>query len=134
MDSQFGISVLTPEKEFGNFSSTMALLPAFDGEIGIMPNHIPIILLLGAGIVRIYQGEKLIKDFFVSGGFAEFSENSLTLLVDNVSDISKLKKEEAEKNLNELNADLESSSDINLNKKIMAEISVNRKIIEILSK
>ncbi len=69
------VDVITPEKR--SFSDTVDFIaaPAADGEIGILPNHAPLLTRLGVGVLRLKKGDT-IKTLAISGGFMEVQAGS----------------------------------------------------------
>jgi len=82
MAGSFQLSVVTPEREVLALEARFAALPAFDGEIGILPRRAPLLTQLGAGVLRVETptGEK--RALFVAGGFAQMVDDRLTLLTE----------------------------------------------------
>lgn len=131
MSEKLEVSVMTPEQAVYNHDVTMALIPGEDGELGILPNHISMLTRLAPGIINLYEGQKIIKSFFVSHGIAEVSQNKLSLLADKIIDPAKLNVSDSKAKLQELEKQLETSSDHENNKKLFREIAICRKIIEV---
>ena len=108
MSEEFKIEIINPEKLFfSNESVTEAVVPAFEGEMGILKDHISIISFLKPGIITIYS--KLLEEkFYVEDGIVEFKNNNLSILTssifnlkdtkkDKLQDLLKLAEEEANK-------------------------------------
>ena len=74
-------------------------MPAFEGDITILYNHIPLITFLRPGIIIINDDEKL--QYFVEDGTVEFSNNSLSLLTSTIHELKKLSKEQIDKIISE---------------------------------
>ena len=112
MSEEFKIEIVNPETSFlSKEDVTEVVLPAFEGEMGILKDHISIISFLKPGIITIYSklGE---EKFFVEDGIVEFKNNNLSVLTSsifNLKDINKdklqdlLKIAEEEANNPELN-------------------------------
>ena len=77
--STFQIAVVTPEAEMLDEAATAVVLPAHDGQIGILRNRAPLLCKLGAGVLRI-DGPEGRKQLAVDGGFAEYADNVVTVL------------------------------------------------------
>jgi len=75
------LRVITPTKQAYEGDCDMVILETVDGQIGVMPGHIPLTTILGLGLMRIYDGE-LIETFAVFGGFCEINQQSVTVLAD----------------------------------------------------
>ena len=112
MGEEFKIEIVNPEKSFlSKEDVTEVVVPAFEGEMGILKDHISIISFLKPGIITIYakSGE---EKFYVEDGIIEFKNNNLsvlTSLIFNLKEIEKnklqnlLKKAEEEANKDEIN-------------------------------
>ena len=112
MGEEFKIEIVNPEKSFlSKQDVTEVVVPAFEGEMGILKDHISIISFLKPGIITIYakSGE---EKFYVEDGIVEFKNNNLSVLTSsifNLKEIEKnklqdlLKKAEEEANKDEIN-------------------------------
>lgn len=80
-DSTFMCTVITPEATVLESEATSAVIPAYDGEIGILRNRAPMLCRLGYGVMRLEtpQGQRRL---FVDAGFAQVVDNKLTVLTD----------------------------------------------------
>jgi F-type H+-transporting ATPase subunit epsilon len=91
------VEVVTAERELYNGEADIVDVPGSDGQLGILPEHAPLVALLGAGPLEIKQnGEADI--FFISGGFLEVSHDRVTILADtaeNAAEIDEARAEEA---------------------------------------
>jgi F-type H+-transporting ATPase subunit epsilon len=76
------VEVVSPERILFSGEATMVVCRTTDGEIAFLANHAPLIGLLGIGPVRIYDGDRLIEQAAVHGGFVEVSNNKVTILSD----------------------------------------------------
>ena len=97
MSEKFIIEIVNPDKSFlSKDDVTEVIVPAFEGEIGILKDHIPIISFLKPGIIKVYSqtGE---DKFYVEDGIIEFKNNNLSVLTSsiyNLKDIEKNKVQE----------------------------------------
>jgi ATP synthase F1 epsilon subunit len=101
MVDSFSVEIITPDKTILKSEASEVTIPSYEGQMGILKDHIPLITFLRPGLILINQ-EK--KNFFVEEGTVEFSNNRLLILTSKVQDISNFKKdtikgliEEAEK-------------------------------------
>ena len=95
--NKISLKITTPEKVVYEAEVDQVTLPTADGEITILPNHIPLISLLRPGELIAKIGLDIIA-LAMSGGFLEFSNNNLIILADTaerVEDIDLLRAEEA---------------------------------------
>ena len=92
MSEEFKIEIVNPDKSFlSKEDVTEVVVPAFEGEMGILKDHISIISFLKPGIITIYSklGE---EKFFVEDGIVEFKNNNLSLLTSSIFNIKDLDK------------------------------------------
>ena len=108
MSEEFKIEIVNPEKSFLVKEDVLeVVIPAFEGEMGILKNHIPIISFLKPGIIKILSksGD---ESFYVEDGIVEFENNNLSILTSSIlkladldkskqQDLLKLAEEEANK-------------------------------------
>ena len=97
MNEEFKLEIVNPDKSFlSKEDVTEVVVPAFEGEIGILKDHISIISFLKPGIIKIYSknGE---EKFYIEDGIIEFKNNNLSILTSsifNLKDIEKSKIQE----------------------------------------
>ena len=72
--------VITPEKTVLEMDVASLVLPLFDGELGVLPGHSPIIARLGAGELRVKPLHGKIIHFYIEGGFVEILHDVVALL------------------------------------------------------
>ena len=97
MSEEFKIEIINPEKLFfTNESVIEAVVPAFEGEMGILKDHISIISFLKPGIIKILSKSGDEK-YYVEDGIVEFKNNNLSILTStilNLADIDKSKQQD----------------------------------------
>jgi|TARA_A100001011_G_scaffold40180_1_gene37947 F-type H+-transporting ATPase subunit epsilon len=104
MSEEYSVEIVNPEKSFlSKDDVTEVVVPAFEGEIGILRDHISIISFLKPGIIKIFSksGE---ESFYVNDGIIEFKNNNLSILTSlilNLKDIDKEKISEIQKSAEE---------------------------------
>ena len=65
------LEIVSPEKLLLSRPVDMVVIPAAEGEMGVLPQHAPMIVLLQEGVIRLYEGNRVTESLKVSGGFAE---------------------------------------------------------------
>ena len=92
MSEEFKIEIVNPEKSFlSKDDVTEVIVPAFEGEMGILKDHIPIISFLKPGIITIFS--KLGEDkFYVEDGIVEFKNNNLSVLTSSIFNLKEIEK------------------------------------------
>ncbi len=101
MERTIQCSILTPEHTLYEGEVGFAVVQAFDGEMGFLFNHSPLISELGVGEVRLSDSNST-ESFFVEGGVVEIKDNKMIVLAESAIKSSELNTEDAEKKLNEL--------------------------------
>ncbi|MGD2218248.1 MAG: ATP synthase F1 subunit epsilon [Gemmatimonadales bacterium] len=81
----FNVSVISPERKVFEGPVRFLVVPGFDGEIGILRDHAPLMALLGAGTLRIVT-EAGTRRFRVSGGFVQVVDNEVSVLSEEASE------------------------------------------------
>ena len=92
MSEEFKIEIVNPEESFFlKEDVTEVIVPAFEGEMGILKNHISIISFLKPGIITIHSksGE---EKFFVEDGIVEFKNNNLSVLTSSIFNLKDIDK------------------------------------------
>lgn len=82
MSGTFHLSVVTPEREVLATEARFVALPAYDGEIGILPKRAALLTRLGSGNLRVEETSGATRTLFVSGGVAQMLGDKLTLLTE----------------------------------------------------
>ena len=92
MSEEFKVEIVNPEASFlSKEDVTEVIVPAFEGEMGILKDHISIISFLKPGILTIHtkSGE---NKFYVEDGIFEFKNNNLSVLTSSIFDLKKIEK------------------------------------------
>ena len=93
MSEEFNIEIVNPEKSFlSKKDVTEVVIPAFEGEMGILKDHISIISFLKPGIITI-QSKSSEEKFFVEDGIVEFKNNSLSVLTSSIFNLKDADKD-----------------------------------------
>ena len=93
------LEIVSPEKLLLSRPVDMVVIPAAEGELGVLPNHAPMIVLLRGGTIRIYAGQQVTDQLYVSGGFAEITPERVTVLADEATPVAELSRAEGERRL-----------------------------------
>ena len=109
MSDKFTFEIISPDQTILKLETNEVIIPSYEGEMGILKNHIPLITFLRPGIITIKNQEE--KKYFVEEGTVEFSENNLLILTSTAKNLTTFAKEsidkllkEAEKKLNDTNS------------------------------
>ena len=100
----FRCSLVTPERQVFDEDVTYASIPAWDGQIGLMPQRAPLLAKLGEGPLRLTLGSGSVKVFFIGGGFAQMKDNQLSIMTGEAVPAEEVVKQDAEAALKEAQA------------------------------
>ena len=106
MSEEFKVEIVNPEKSFlVKDDVSEVVVPAFEGEMGILKDHISIISFLKPGIIKVNSGSEE-NSFYVDDGIVEFKDNSLSILTSNIFDIKDSDKAKIQEMIKEAENDL----------------------------
>ena len=90
MSEEFKVEIVNPQKSYlSEENVTEVVIPAFEGEMGILKDHISIISFLKPGIIKVYSKSEE-KKYFVEDGIVEFKDNNLSILTSSIFKVSDL--------------------------------------------
>ena len=98
MSEQFTVEIISPDEQFLKTEAREVSLPAFEGEIGILKDHIPLITFLRPGLIKIFSETEQI--YFVEDGTVEFVNNNLLILTSTARPMSSIDKKSLEDLIN----------------------------------
>ena len=101
MEGKFKIEIIVPENIVFSDETEMVILPSYEGDMGILKNHIPIITFLRPGVIKVKKIGENYENFFVEDGIVEFYNNNLSVLSSKAINTKNLSKDYLE-NLNKL--------------------------------
>jgi|TARA_X000001036_G_scaffold184758_1_gene174447 F-type H+-transporting ATPase subunit epsilon len=90
MSDKFKVEIISPDKSIFNSEANEVTIPSYEGQMGILKNHIPLITFLRPGIILIRDHQE--KKFYVEEGTVEFSNDNLLILTSTAKDLSSLDK------------------------------------------
>ena len=93
MSNVFKVEIVNPEKSFlSREDATEVVVPAFEGDMGILKDHISIISFLKPGLLKVIDSAAVEETYYVEDGIIEFKNNCLSILTSNIFDIKKIDK------------------------------------------
>ena len=106
MSENFNIEIVNPEKSFlSKENVTEVVVPAFEGEIGILKDPIPIISFLKPGIIKVFIGSEE-ENYYVEDGIVEFKDNSLSILTSSIFNLKDIDKNHISNSISEAENEL----------------------------
>ena len=91
MSEKFTVEIISPDKSIIKSDTTEVTIPSYEGEMGILKDHIPLITFLRPGIIEIK--DQIERKYFVEDGTVEFSNNNLLILTSTAKEVSNIDKE-----------------------------------------
>ena len=88
MSEKFTVEIISPEKSILNTEANEVILPSYEGEMGILRDHIPLITFLRPGLIKVKNENE--KDFFIEEGTVEFKNNNLLILTSTAKAVSSI--------------------------------------------
>ena len=118
MSNNFNIDIVNPEKSFLSKNDVFeVVIPAVEGEIGILKDHISIISFLKPGIIKVYSDTDE-QNFYVEDGIVEFRDNTLSVLTSSIFDLKNTDKNFVSESISSAEAEL-SKDDIDDQKRFL---------------
>ena len=129
MDENFKLDIISPEKTLFSDDVLMVTIPAVEGDMGILKNHINLITFLKPGIINVQLKDKSSEELYVEEGTVEFSNNILTVLSSTVFKINELSKELVQQMIEKADKEINSNNLTDKNQFILShKISVLKNI------
>ena len=127
------LEIVSPVKLLLSRPVDMVVIPAEEGDLGALPNHAPMIVLLRGGMVRLFEGGQVIDRLFVTGGFAEITPTRVTVLADEAMAPDAVSRELGESRLAAAQADYDGAdkADVPALDAAMARMQSARAMIEV---
>ena len=130
--ASFQLELVSPEKLLLSRAVEMAVIPAAEGEMGVLAGHAPMIVALRGGVISVREGGQVTEQLFVAGGFAEVAPDRVTILADEATPLASLSKSDAEIRLREAEAVLSAAANESPEKReaAMARVLSARAMVE----
>ena len=121
MTETFKIEIISPDKSFYNSeNANEVVVPAVEGDMGILKNHIPIISFLKPGLIKVLTDNSE-DEFYVEDGILEFKDNTLSILTSSIFNLKDKNKDFINKNLEEAEKQLQNNHLDDQNKFLLSQ-------------
>ena len=129
MSDKYTVEIITPEETILKSETSEVTIPSFEGQMGILKDHIPLITFLRPGVISIKNQDE--KNFFVEEGTVEFSNNKLLILTSTAKNLETLNKSLVESMIRETEVkinkeDIDDKKNYLLSYKISALKEINK--------
>ena len=85
MNNKFTVEIISPDQKILKQEVNEVIIPSYEGQMGILKDHIPLITFLRPGLIVIKNTEE--KKYYVEDGTVEFSNNNLLILTSTIKDL-----------------------------------------------
>lgn len=131
MAETFGFELVSPEKLLLSVDAEMVVVPGEAGDFGVLPGHAPVISTLRNGIIEVTQNGSVAERIFVAGGFAEMSNDKLTVLAEEAVPVSKLDRAKVAQQLKDAQEDCEDAKDDHTRARCQAQVDKYAAMLEL---
>ncbi|HAE03150.1 MAG TPA: F0F1 ATP synthase subunit epsilon [Rhodospirillaceae bacterium] len=111
MSDKVTFELVSPEKLLFSGEVDMVVLPAAEGDMGILPGHAPVITTIRPGTICIFNGNSVEKRLFVAGGFLEVTPDRCTVLADTATPVEDIDVSAAQQMVKDCTDDVGSAKD-----------------------
>ena len=111
MDTKINFDFVSPEESIISSEVDMVLIPAIEGDAGILPNHAPYMTILRQGIVEVTFGKDNIKQYLVEGGFADITPHKITILAENSINLTDIDDSVLKEKLQQIDENISNASE-----------------------
>ena len=102
---QLRVTVITPARSVFDEDAAAVVVPAFDGELGVLPGHAALLALLGNGPLRITKADGTQVHLAVRGGFLQVKENAAAILTPECAKVDELDAKTLDAEITKLNSE-----------------------------
>ena len=121
MADKVDFELVSPSRLLMSEPVGMVVVPGAEGDIGVLPNHSPLICTVRPGVIKVFEGDKVSQEIFVAGGFCEVSPERCTVLTEEAMMIADIDAAEAGERLAEAEKAVSAAGDDSSKEKAEAE-------------
>jgi F-type H+-transporting ATPase subunit epsilon len=129
-DNKVAFELVSPERLLASIDADMVVVPGAEGDFGVLPNHAPLMSLLRPGVISVYQGDRVDRRMFVTGGFAEVNERGCTVLADEAEPLDEIAVEQARQALRDAEEDVGDAKSDHERERLTRMVEVARARVE----
>jgi len=114
------LEIVSPERLLLSRSADMVVIPAAEGDMGVLEGHTPMIVTLQGGTIEVYEGETVAERLFVVGGFAEVTGERCTVLANEALPVAELSRDDAERRLQKAEGEYQQLQGADIEEQLLA--------------
>lgn len=111
MAEQVAFELVSPEKLLVSEDVDMVVIPAAEGDLGVLPGHAPVIANVRAGTICVFSGDEVAQRLFVAGGFLEVTAERCTVLAEEALPVDDIDRAETQTHIKTLTEDVTHAKD-----------------------
>jgi F-type H+-transporting ATPase subunit epsilon len=108
------LEIVAPDRLLLSQPVDMVVIPAAEGDMGVLPGHSPMIVLLQGGTITLHEGGRPTSQLYVSGGFAEVTPERCTVLADEATPVAEVSRATGEARLREAEAQYQAADKLDV--------------------
>jgi F-type H+-transporting ATPase subunit epsilon len=117
------LEVVSPERLLLSRDVDMVVIPAAEGDMGVLEGHAPMTVALRGGVISLYQGDNVVDSLFVVDGFAEVTPERCTVLAGEAMPVNEIDRAEAEKRLRDAE---DAQAQVDVSNSVEEELALER--------
>lgn len=111
MVDKIAYELVAPDRLIAEGEAEMVVVPGTEGAFGAMKNHAPFLSTVKVGIIDLHNGGQITDRIFVAGGFAEVTNDRVTVLAEEAQNVAEIDRSATEQALKNAREDLEDAKD-----------------------
>ena len=111
----------------------MVVMPGSEGDFGVLAGHAPVISSVRPGVIEVHDEGKETERIFITGGFAEVTEQGLTVLAEEAIPVAEMKRDDLEKRLKNAEEDLDDAETDEATHKVQATIAQLSEMLKVVN-
>lgn len=111
LDKTIKFELVSPERVFASGEAEMVVVPGEAGELGVLPEHAPLVASLRPGVVALHMPGGSVQKIFVSGGFADISPKLCSVLAEEAVNVTDIDRQAVEREIASLREEINAAGD-----------------------
>ncbi len=130
MAGKLALELVSPERLLVSAEADMVVVPGSEGDFGVLAGHAPVISSVRPGVVEVHGEAGEPERVFVTGGFAEVTDDRLTVLAEEAVSVAEMNREDLERRLKNAEEDLEDAGTDEAVHEAQATIALLREMLK----
>ena len=127
------LELVSPERLLVSAEADMVVMPGSEGHFGVLAGHAPVISAVRPGVIEVHDEGKETARIFITGGFAEVTEQGLTVLAEEAIPVAEMKRDDLEKRLKNAEEDLDDAESDEAMHKVQATIAQLSEMLKVVN-